>query len=185
MHSVSSIRKYSFFESFFHQFIGANVAGTCLKQNTGVERQPPTPPTSSPSLPLSTPRSSNPTPTPRRKIKKSLCNTLVRPYPRRPVPGPRRDEASDVRDRDRDDCTGKTRVRKMTGRRGRGGGRTRVLVPLEHELGPRSVGVPELDAAILGAGNDPRAVGRDGDREDVVLRPPSISFPPPTERERR
>lgn len=45
----------------------------------------------------------------------------------------------------------------------------RVLVALEHELGVAGAGVPELDAAVLGAREDPLGIGREGDAEDEVL----------------
>jgi hypothetical protein len=48
-------------------------------------------------------------------------------------------------------------------------GRTGVFVALEHALHGTSR-VPELDAAILGARDDPLRVVRDGDAEHVVLR---------------
>lgn len=40
---------------------------------------------------------------------------------------------------------------------------------LEHELGASGAGVPELDAAVLGSGQDPGSVWSEGDTEDEVL----------------
>ena len=40
---------------------------------------------------------------------------------------------------------------------------------LQHELGNAVVGVPELDAAILGTTEHPVAMGRKGDAENKVL----------------
>lgn len=48
--------------------------------------------------------------------------------------------------------------------------RTRILVTLEHELRLCRLRIPELNAAVFGTRDDPRAVGRDVDRQDVVLR---------------
>lgn len=60
---------------------------------------------------------------------------------------------------------------------GSGAGRDgddRVLVALKHELGAAGAGVPELDAAVLGAGEDPGSVWGEGDTEDEVLENVSI-----------
>lgn len=40
---------------------------------------------------------------------------------------------------------------------------------LQHELRISGSGVPELDAAVLGAGEDPVSVWCEGDGEDEVL----------------
>lgn len=40
---------------------------------------------------------------------------------------------------------------------------------LEHELGASGAGVPELDAAVLGAGEDPGSIWSESDTEDEVL----------------
>lgn len=40
---------------------------------------------------------------------------------------------------------------------------------LEHELRGARLGVPELDAAVLGAGENPCAVGGESNGEDEVL----------------
>ena len=45
-----------------------------------------------------------------------------------------------------------------------------VLVTLQHELRVAGSGVPELDAAVLGTGEDPISVRCESDRENEVLR---------------
>jgi hypothetical protein len=47
---------------------------------------------------------------------------------------------------------------------------TRVLVTLQHELGNTCVRIPELHATILGATEDPVAVGSESDTKHEVLR---------------
>lgn len=51
-------------------------------------------------------------------------------------------------------------------------GDDRVLVALQHQLGLPRVGVPQLDAPVLGAGCDPTAVLGAGHRKNIVL--PSV-----------
>lgn len=46
---------------------------------------------------------------------------------------------------------------------------TRILVTLQHELSFRSFRIPELYTTIFRTGYDPCTVGRDVDREDVIL----------------
>ena len=46
---------------------------------------------------------------------------------------------------------------------------TRVLVSLQHELSNTRLGVPELDATVLGTAEHPVAMGRKSDAENKVL----------------
>jgi len=46
---------------------------------------------------------------------------------------------------------------------------TRVFVALKHELNSCTVGIPELNTAILGSRDDPFAVWRNSNREHKVL----------------
>lgn len=45
----------------------------------------------------------------------------------------------------------------------------RVLVALEHKLGLPGGNVAELNGTVFGTGDDPLAVRRNGDGEDIVL----------------
>jgi hypothetical protein len=42
-------------------------------------------------------------------------------------------------------------------------------VALQHELSVASSGIPKLNTAVFGSGEDPVSVGREGDGEDKVL----------------
>lgn len=48
-------------------------------------------------------------------------------------------------------------------------GNDRVLVSLEHELCVAGTGIPELDTAVLGTGEDPLRVGGQCNAEDEIL----------------
>lgn len=54
-------------------------------------------------------------------------------------------------------------------------------MPLQHALHVRRLRVPELDAAVLRARDDPLAVVRHRDAQDVVLRAPQSVFPTKTQ----
>lgn len=42
--------------------------------------------------------------------------------------------------------------------------RTGVLVPLQHQLRQPGLGIPELYSTVLRSGDDPSAIGRNGNR---------------------
>jgi hypothetical protein len=49
-------------------------------------------------------------------------------------------------------------------------------VALQHELRLARLGVPELNAAVLGAGKHPLGIGRERDAEDEILRRALVSI---------
>lgn len=48
-------------------------------------------------------------------------------------------------------------------------GRTRVLVALKHELSLTCLSIPELDATVLAARDDPVSIRGHGNGKDIVL----------------
>lgn len=58
---------------------------------------------------------------------------------------------------------------EVAAHRARRDGDDRVLVTLQHKLGVARPGIPELDTAVLGTGQDPLGIGGESDGEDEIL----------------